>query len=606
MEVVSESNFKNIVASLTNKAYLSFDTETTGLSPYKGDRLFSVILADEENEYYFNFQDYGGEVEILPNSCIKDLSPIFQTPKLLFAHNAKFDLHMLGVDGVEISADVWCTLTGARVLYNNHMQYSLAACAERAGLSSKSDAVEEYIENHKLWDWINIPDKKTRIKNKHYELVPPNIMVPYGKLDARITFDLGMKQLKELTELDSSRPKVFPSPLQVMHLEMEVTKAAYQMEKVGIRLDRKYCVDASLSYEAILKRNKDKFEEITGAPYVDSAKTFSQVFHNFGYAPPKTKLGNPCFDEASLKACGNEVSDLILECREAEKKSSTYFRSYLYHATDNDTIHASMWQGGTATGRVSYSDPNLQNIPKEDEGHFLVRKAFVPRPGYCHVSIDYDQMEFRLMLDIAGEMALINLIKEGHDPHQATADLCYIPRKAAKTLNFGLLYGMGLKKLAATLGVVFEEAATFRAKYFSGLPQVRKFLKLAKVSAERYGNVFNWYGRIYQYDTPEHKRFSYKAPNSIIQGGCADIMKLALVRCAKFLEPYKSNMLVQIHDELLFEIHESELHLVDELVKIMENVYPYRHLPMSCSVTHSWKSFGELVDGKPCQESKAC
>jgi len=252
-----------------------------------------------------------------------------------------------------------------------------------------------------------------------------------------------------------------------------------------------------------------------------------------------------------------------------------------------------MRQGGTATGRFSYADPNLQNLTKNDPGEFKVRRCVIPDENYFFGSIDYDQMEFRLMLDYAGQLDLIKQIKEGYDPHTATSELVGIPRRAAKILNFGLLYGMGLDLLAKSLGVTREEAREFKSQYFGRLGRVKKFIRTATYRAESRGFVHDWLGRRFY---TSDKRFVYKAANSIIQGGCSSIVKKAMNELDTFLEDKKSHMLIQIHDEILFNVHNDEKEILPELSKIMAEVYPFTHMPMSCSISTSKKNFHDMED----------
>jgi DNA polymerase-1 len=210
--------------------------------------------------------------------------------------------------------------------------------------------------------------------------------------------------------------------------------------------------------------------------------------------------------------------------------------------------------------------------------------------------IDYDQMEFRMMLDYAGQLDLIEEIVKGLDPHQATADLVGIPRRPAKTLNFALLYGMGNEKLANTLDIELYEAKRFKFKYFSNLPMVKMFLNKTSLKAEKIGFVRDWLGRVFYFGDP---KFSYKAANAIIQGGCSSVMKIALCRLHDFLKDKKSNLIMTVHDEALFEVHESEFYIIEKLQEIMENVYPHKHIKLTCSVSHSLESWGDPVEGYP-------
>ena len=227
---------------------------------------------------------------------------------------------------------------------------------------------------------------------------------------------------------------------------------------------------------------------------------------------------------------------------------------------------------------------------------YLIRRSFVPRPDHCFVMLDYSQMEYRMMLDYAGEMELIEQVKNGMDIHEATAQMMGVSRREAKTLNFMLLYGGGAQKLADALGLSLEEAQKLKALYFDKLPKVRSFIRKCVKVAEQRGYIVAWSGRVLRYPDSD---FAYKAPNGLIQGGCADVVKHAMVECHSFLAHYKSKMLVQVHDELLFEMHKDELALVPRLQGIMEGAYPYKHLPMEVGVDHSWVSWADKVEGLP-------
>jgi DNA polymerase-1 len=204
-----------------------------------------------------------------------------------------------------------------------------------------------------------------------------------------------------------------------------------------------------------------------------------------------------------------------------------------------------------------------------------------------------------MMLDYAGQADLIEEIKQGKDVHQATADLVGVTRSAAKTLNYALLYGVGNEKLSGMLGISFNEARDIKNRYFSALPGIKDFVRTAMEVARERKFVRSWAGRVFLF--PEED-FFYKAPNKVIQGGCADVLKIAMVKLEAFLKPYKSHMKLQIHDELLFGVHKSETHIVPEIVRIMENVYiPMNHMPLTCSVSWSSTSWGtpDKIKGYP-------
>jgi DNA polymerase-1 len=599
--IVSESNLKSVVDLLSQTGSYGLDTETTGLR--WGDRLFSIILSTENEDYYFNFQPY----EILLDDQILDkykhvcdLKPIFDNPdSTFFVHNAKFDMHMLAKEGLFIKGDVHCTQTIARLLKNNKLSYSLDACASEIGYK-KDDTVEKLIAKKKLYTWINIPGKKTRDKDKHYYKVPPEIIIPYGERDGEIVRKLGVHQVEAILD-------VAPYLNNLCTNERELTKTCFEMERTGILIDEDYVLDARAAAIQEQKIKKEKFTHLSGVPFVDSFKALSLAFSAYPDEKfLKTEKGNPSFNKKSIERMlqltkNNEAKELaqtVLEIRHAEKIIGTYYSSFLYYMDDDKIIHANIRQSGTDTGRFSYSNPNLQNIPKEEgDTDYPVRRSFVPRSGYCFTMIDYDQQEFRMMLDYAGEKELIQMINNGHDVHQATADLVGISRKHAKTLNFGLLYGMGVKKLAAQLNISYDSALLLKKLYFERLPKVAEFIDEVIQKGESRGFIRNWEGRRYHIDKRD---YAYKLPNHLIQGGCSEVIKFAMVKLNKYLEKYKSRMLLQVHDELLFEVHESELDIVPKLKSIMESVYPsFNGMKLNCSIEHSWKSWADKEEGCP-------
>jgi DNA polymerase-1 len=599
--VVSIDTFDSSLRQLREANYKSFDTETTGLRPYQGDFLFSCIFGVGDAAWYFNFKDYNTDEfsqhdprYVLPRSYIERLKEALDTG-VIFMHNAKFDMHMISQEMPDIEGLVYCTQTMARVEYNDHMKYSLAACAERME-ETKDDAVEEYIKKYKLWEWVTIPGKKKRMKNKFYDKVPFDIIVPYGLQDARATYGLGTHLLESVHVKDRDRPSGRPALQNVVELETQVTKVCHDIERTGMLIDIDHCKKAEEYYEKVCTEHIKKFDDLTGFEFKDSGKHLGMVFDALGYDFEETEKGNPTFKDESLAKYDNPVAEVIRSWRTADKMLNTYFRNYLYYADTNRRIHADMVQGGTATGRFSCRDPNLQNIPKEDSGEFPVRRAFTCPEDHVLVAIDYNQMEFRLMLDYAGEHELIRRIIDGYDPHTATSELVGIERRAAKVLNFGLLYGMGVAKLAATLGVDTNTARGFKQQYFRELPSVKRFLRNATRLAERRGYVHAWSGRLFYYADP---KFGYKAANSIIQGGCADVVKRAMVGVHNKLGTKRSKILMQIHDELWFAFHKDELDLIPIVQKEMESVYPHKFIPLTCSVEHSYESFGQLQEGLP-------
>lgn len=376
--------------------------------------------------------------------------------------------------------------------------------------------------------------------------------------------------------------------------EMELLKLCAKMEYEGVLLDREY-VNKSYEYEERkIEEAKQDFEKDTGRTYRDSSKLFAEIFTERGERFPRTEKGNPSFRGDFLERCTSPTASLIHRIRYHEKRANTYFKNFLYYMDNADYIHPSMNQAGTVTGRFSYSNPNLQNVPKEDDPENAtnpsnIRRSFICPPKFKLLSIDYDQQEYRLMLDYAGEKKLISKVMQGADVHQATADLLKVSRKQAKTLNFMILYGGGIDKLSAALGCGRVEATRIRNEYFQKLPNVASLLKRVKQKGEDVGFIRNKFGRIYW--CPD-LRYSYKLPNHLIQGAGADVIKFAMVQMQPLLRYRKSRLVLQVHDELLFYLSDEEEHLVDELRAVMESIYkPFNGMKLTTSASiskHSW------------------
>jgi DNA polymerase-1 len=222
--------------------------------------------------------------------------------------------------------------------------------------------------------------------------------------------------------------------------------------------------------------------------------------------------------------------------------------------------------------------------------HYLIRRSFIPRLEYFFVMMDYDQFEYRMMVNYARETSLIEKIQSGIDVHTATAELMGVSRKEAKTINFMLLYGGGVQKLAEALNVPLTRAKFLKEKYFATLPKVQILISQIQNAVCSRGYLENWFGR--RYTLP--RELAYKGPNYLIQGGCADWVKIAICNIHRFLKPYKSRILLQIHDELLFEIHEEEKFIIPKLKYLMENVShipPHDKLRYTVGIEYSYASW---------------
>jgi len=596
--LVTGSNLDEAIKDITTSEEAGFDTEAYGVGWM--DRLFSVQIATAQHTYYFNTIRYGwvaSQRDECPYFNYEELASIlqeiFSVPSIVwYIHNAKYDMRRLAIENIYIAGKIHCTQMCARFIFNQHISYNLSSCLKRIGLE-KDDAVGNYIKEHKLWEWEQKVGRKTRSKNKFFDKVPFDIMFEYGCIDAEGVLALGKGQREELKgELYYEN-------------DLELQKVAYRMEEVGITVRRGYAKQG-YNYE---KHEEDetvaKLSELSGNPYKSGRNWLKETFDRFDVAyRTNPKTGNPIFDKAALAEIEHPIADLIRKYRHHQQYAGTYYATY----KEQEVIHAFIKLWGTDTGRFSYAEPNLQNVPKEakltDDIPYQVRGCFKPRPDFSFVMVDFDQQEFRLLLDYAGEVDVIRKINDhGEDVHDATASMVGISRDHAKTLNFALLYGMGNEKLAKALGVSVHEAKSFRGQYFARLPRVQRLIREIISTAEVRGHIKTWIGRRLYFP---NKDMAYKAPNHLIQGGCGDIARHAMVGCARdVLVGRKSELLLQVHDELLFEVHKDELDIIDPLVSIMENTYtPFNGMRLTCGVDHSWKSWGkrDVKTGKPLLE----
>ena len=645
--LVTPKNLNGVLKTLAKAGTYALDTETTGLRPYHGDKLFSLIIADEGQEYYFNFQDYPAEKVVgLPRSVLELLKPVLENPLSKWRlSNAKYDLAIIASDGLSIAGEIHDTEAIARVEKNNRFRLGLDALAKELGLE-KDGKVEAYIDEHKLYELAPVEDEdddeytgKGEKKKPCYWKVPFRLIVPYACNDARCTYVIAEHQEKRIAE--TMKPELKLKPLEKVFLnEKALTPVLFTMERNGILLDREYAAAGLMRERKRAEEIKEEFAKLTGEEFTDSAKCFAPLFDKLGVRYPRTETGRPSFKADFLADMKQPIARLIQGHRDSLKRANTYYANFLYFADDKNRIHLSMRQAGTKTGRLSAANPNLQNLTKrKDKGQeFPVRRSFIPTPGYFFGFLDLDQAEYRLMLERAKQMELIRLVQGGLDVHTATAQMMAIDdREWAKTINFMLIYGGGIAKLCMMLFNPTLPLETLKAlgrryiykmrsyegkdvhdaliaelsqteidynlgelvkahdlleKYFSVMPEVKEYTKsIQKVAKER-GFIVNWMGRRSYYRKGES---THMAANHDIQGGIADVVKVAMVQMAPLFVGKKSRMLLQVHDELIFEIHPSEADLLNQCRRIMETAYPHKYLPITCGADYSFKSWADKV-----------
>lgn len=564
---ITPENLRQTFEHLRHRPEISLDTETTGLE--ETDRPFAFIIADEQNVYYFDDR-------ILGKAHWDELSLFAQTYEgRVILQNAKFDMRMILAMGAYFErAELIDDRTVARILKNNHMNYSLDSQAKRNGMS-KSDEVKAYIKEHDLYE------ERRGEKCPRYDWVPLEIMERYAEQDARVTFDLW--KIYE-PQLDVADRKVLAN-------ESKLLRVCFDMERTGVLVNESHTREAMAHDQIKAGTYLEEFHLQSGTPFVNSAKCLAPVFQKAGELLSYTEAGNPSFTDEVLEEYTSPIAQTVRNIRHYQKRISTYYEPYLKLKDARGIIHPTMWPDGTTTGRFSYSDPNLQNIPKdEDPGEFSVRGCFQPTPGHVFMSFDYSQMEYRMMLAYANERRLIEAVMGGADVHQATADLVGITRSHAKTLNFAILYGAGAEKISHMLGCSVPEAKRLKTRYFLGLPAVERLIDNVITTGKGRGFVNNWFGRKLRADFD----FAYKLPNYLIQGGGADVCKVAMVNLWDNCVVNPGEMVLQIHDQLVFDLHPSRLHICDKIKQTMEEAFPVMNgMKLLVDVSWSDKSLAE-------------
>jgi len=401
-------------------------------------------------------------------------------------------------------------------------------------------------------------------------------------------------------------------------IELPLIPIIDQAQTRGILIDVPYLEKLGQKYHKELDKISQSIYKLSGSEFnINSPKQLSEVlFDKMGLAVKglkKTTGGARSTRESELEKLKGEhpIIEKILEYRELQKLVSTYVDVIPKMVDENNRLHTTLNQAGTTTGRMSSNNPNLQNIPARGDYAKEIRKGFIASPGHKWIACDYSQIEMRIMALFSDDENLINIFKKGLDVHSATASLVFgVPedkvtndmRRQAKVINFGIIYGMGVNALKANLEATKEEAQKFYDNYFKTFPKIRKFFeKTKKESAER-GYTETLYGRRRYFPGLKSKipfvramaeRMAINAP---LQGTAADIIKIAMREVDEELKKEKLeskvHLLLQVHDELIYEAKDEEVKGAAKLVKrVMENAIETR-LPFSANVSigSNWAS----------------
>ena len=573
--IEKQEDIKKLCDFLLTFDFLSLDTETTSTNPIEAE-LVGLSFAVRENQAFYvpvpeNHEEAQQVVEIF--------RPLYENPSILkIGQNIKYDMQVLANYGITLEGDLWDTMV-AHYLIQPELRHNMDLLAE-VYLNYKTIHIDELI------------GPKGKKQRSMRELTPAEVY-EYAAEDADVTLKLKRVLEPKLKEVGADR---------LFHdIEMPLIPVLADMERNGVCIDTESLAETSKAFTQRMNDIEQQIYALAGEQFnISSPKQVGDILFSklkIVEKPKKTKTGQFVTSEEVLQTLKgkHEIVEKILDYRGLRKLLSTYIDT-LPHLINPKTqhIHTSFNQTVTATGRLSSSDPNLQNIPVRGEDGKEIRKAFIPEPGSLFFSADYSQIELRVMAHLSGDENMIDAFIQGHDIHAATAANIYKvgidevtgdQRRKAKRANFGIIYGITVFGLAERLEIDRAEARELINGYFETFPKVREYMEQAKETARQKGYVETFFHRRRYLPDINSRNATVRgfaernAINAPIQGSAADIIKVAMIRIyQRFKEEHlRSKMILQVHDELNFSVVPEEKGRVEAIVKEeMENAYHLR------------------------------
>lgn len=570
--ILDEAEFDEWLARLQAAPLFAFDTETTSLD-YMEARVVGVSFAIEPGKAaYVPFgHDYlGAPVQLTEVVVLGKLKPLLEDPaRLKVGQNLKYDRNVLLNHGIELQGIAYDTMLESYVLNSTASRHDMDSLARRY-LNAETISFEE------------IAGKG--VKQLTFNQIELEQAAPYAAEDADITLRLHQALWGKLSA-EPGLAKVFSE------IELPLLPVLARMERLGTTIEPKLLHQQSQEIEVRLAELEKQAHELAGQEFnLSSPKQLGEILFTKLGLPiiKKTPKGAPSTAEEVLAELAEtyELPRLLMEHRGLAKLKSTYTDKLpLMIKPQTGRVHTSYHQAVAATGRLSSTDPNLQNIPVRNEQGRRIRQAFIPCAGYKLVAADYSQIELRIMAHLSGDKGLLTAFAEGKDIHKATAAEVFgvaldavtsDMRRSAKAINFGLIYGMSAFGLAKQLGIGRAEAQKYMDLYFERYPGVLEYMERTRQQAEAQGYVETLFGRrLYLPDIKSRNAGLRKAAeraaiNAPMQGTAADIIKRAMINVDDWIrgiEDQSIRMLMQVHDELVFEIREEKLEEYIGLIK---------------------------------------
>jgi DNA polymerase I len=562
--VLDKERVVGIISSI--KSGFAFDTETTGRDPVASSLVGLSLSVEKGNAFYIPVSHVypGAPAQLRKSDLLSILAPVLEDEKTAkIGHNIKYDMIILKQDGININGILFDTMIAAYLLNPNKPAHSL----EEVGL--------EYLSCRKK------PFMEVLKKRSSFAEVPLEEAAPYACDDAHLSLSLKEVLFTKLKEenLDNL----------YFTMEMPLISVLAELEMAGVKVDLDKLQEISKEIERELEGITRRIYFLAGEEFnINSPKQLSRVlFHSLGFQPgKKTKTG---FSTGMVVleelAVTHELPREILNYRSLTKLKTTYI-DVLPRLINQKTgrIHTSFNQTVTSTGRLSSSEPNLQNIPIKGEWGRRMRETFIAEEGNLLLSADYSQVELRLLAHLSGDEGLINAFRDNLDVHARTAsEIFNVPlervtsemRRIAKTVNFGVIYGISPFGLSETLSISREEAKKYIEQYFQRHPGVKAYIEKSLEEARNKGCVSTLFGRkravpeIRSKNATVRQQGERLAINSPIQGTAADVIKIAMINIGKELKGnnLRGRMILQVHDELLFELPANEVDTIKRIVQ---------------------------------------
>lgn len=582
--VATESNYETVltekqldkwVERIQSAELVALDTETTSLN-YMEAQLVGISLSVEPGEaaYIPIHHTYAGAPEQLDQELVLEkLRPWLESNVPKVGHHLKYDTHILRNHGIKLKGIVYDSMLESYILNSTATRHDM-------------DSVAKQYLNIETTKYEEIAGRGA--KQLRFDEIAIEIAAPYAAEDADVTLRLHRALWPKL-EATPALAELYQD------IEQPLVEVLQEMEYVGVMVDAKKLNEQSQEIALSLKQiEKEAHSEAGGAFNLDSPKQLQEILYDNLKLPilGKTPKGQPSTAEAVLQALAEdyELPNLVLKYRTLSKLKSTYtdkLPAQINRTTGR--IHTSYHQAITATGRLSSSKPNLQNIPIRTPQGRRIRQAFIAPPGKKLIAADYSQIELRIMAHLSGDKGLRGAFAEDQDIHKATAAEIFgikqakvqdTQRRSAKAINFGLIYGMSAFGLARQLNIKRKDAQAYVDLYFERYPSVKQYMDDTRRQAREQGYVSTVFGRrlyLPEIESRNHQRRQYaerSAINAPMQGTAADIIKRAMVRVKHWLEENMSDaaLIMQVHDELVLEVPEDQaLEVSTELAQIMES-----------------------------------